>query len=131
MKRPASANPNLSGINWRTKGQNIAKSLTAARKKLDDSINPLRQKRYFLVAKPEPTLFKESKSKRRSPDGTVEEKTNFAKQHSRFFGDFGLHLLHVNEDGSAVQFHAKPERLEQLVFATTAIDTAGRFEHKS
>ena len=38
---------------------------------------------------------------------------------------------HVNEDGSAVRFHPKPERLEQLVFATTALDTARRLEHKS
>jgi hypothetical protein len=119
--------PTYKGINWKNKGQSIARSLTAARRKVVDSPDPLKTSRYFLLAKPEPTLFKESKSKRVAPEGTVEEHTNFAERHSQVFRRLGLDLIQVNQDGSAT-VHAKPERLEQLVFTTSDLEHAGRLE---
>ena len=74
---------------------------------------------------PVETLRKESTDKRKAPEGTFEERTNYGGgDHSRVFGRLGLDLLEVTPEGGAV-VHAKSERFQQLLRRTENLKDAG------
>ena len=61
--------PKYVPINWATKGRNIQRSLKRTENRIKRSKDPLRDKRYFLLAKPELNLVTEAVKKRQAPGG--------------------------------------------------------------
>lgn len=112
------------GIDWAAKGQRLNASLRNVREAADGSSDPLRGRRYFVLAAPEPSLTKKSSDKRKAPTGTVDEDTDFSGDHPRVFGRLGLDLIDVAEDGRAV-VHATPERIDALLQRTETLEDLG------
>ncbi len=119
--------PNYSGINWATKGKQISQSLKQTGTKLKSSKDPIRDERYFFLAKPVPQLTKSSIDKKKAPTGTYTEETDFAKDNTRVFSRLGLDLIEVTDDGDAV-VHARPTRFEQLTTRSESLEDLGARE---
>jgi hypothetical protein len=105
-------------IDWAVRGARISSALAASKQKILNSKDPLRDRRYFLVATPIAAVPKVSKDKRKAPTGEFLEKTEYDGDHSRVFRRLGMDLLDVNEQGVAT-VHTTTERFERL-FATAA-----------
>jgi hypothetical protein len=105
--------PQYVEINWASKGRRISRSLTATEQKIRQSQDPLREQRLYFMAIPVAELTKSSTQKKKAPEGTFEEQTDFAKEHGKVFSRLGLDLIEVTDAGQAI-VHARPERFEQL-----------------
>ncbi len=116
--------PQYAPINWSQKGTKLRSSLNRTRQTIQQSTDPLRSRRYFLVATPESVVKKESSNRKKAPTGTFEEPTNYKGEHSRVFRRLGIDLLGVDDDGVAT-VHATPQRLDQLLQTAGSLDTAG------
>ena len=114
--------PQYVQIDWTEKGKKISQSLQTVSKELSKSPDPLRDKRYFVLARPYVTLKKKSASKA-IPSGVKEQETAFSKTDSQVFGRLGMDLIRVNADGSAT-IHAKPESMKQLTTSSQALSGA-------
>ena len=79
------------------------------RRTIQQSTDPLRKRRYLLIATPEPAVKKESSDKKKAPTGTFEEPTNYKGEHSKVFRRLGMDLLEVNDQGVAT-VHATAQR---------------------
>jgi|GEM_PF-499181 len=110
-------------IDWASKGETLAKSLRLVRRRIDETSDPLRGSRYFLLSLPAMQIQRESKAKR-AKDGRVDIVTDFSKEHSRTFERLGIDLLRVTPDGNAI-VHAKSETLDQLESTAARLGTAG------
>lgn len=114
-------------IDWVRKGEEISATLTASRKVIRQSGDPLRERHYFLVATPVPTVPKRTKSAKKSPTGLYDEKTRYDGEHSRVFRRLGMDLLDVSADGVA-SVHTTTERFERLLATASALDREGARE---
>lgn len=111
-------------IDWATKGAEISAALTASRKAIHKSKDPLRERHYFLVAMPVPKVPKLTKNAKKSPTGVYDEETQYAGEHSRVFRRLGMDLLDVNADGVAT-VHATTERFDRLLATASALPREG------
>src|SRR5713226_4885385 len=98
--------PKLGEINWGSKQRRLSKSLVQTKRAIDESEDPLRGRRYFLLAKPETTVPKRTDNLRKSPSGKFDEKVDYAGKDSRVLGRLGLDVLSVMDIGAVV--HATP-----------------------
>ncbi len=119
--------PQFVGINWGTKGTRISQSLVHVRDVLRHSADPLRESRYFVLARPTPQLEKKSKDIRKAPAGKLAVNTDYSEGDSRVFGRLGLDLVQVNRDGSAT-VHALSSRFEQLLRSSQMLEGLGSRE---
>ncbi len=118
-------NPKYVEPNWANVGSKINTSLKNVDRKVKQLRDPLKGQRYFMVALPEPTLTKRSNDKKKAPDGTFEEKTDYrSEMHARVFGRLGLDLLDVTDDGRAI-VHAKQDAFTHMVNRTEALPELG------
>lgn len=115
------------GINWGTKGQQLSLALKSAAATVEKSNDPLKDKRYFMIAMPEPCVEKVSKDKKKAPAGRISEEPDFGGSHGRVFSRLGIDLIDVGPSGEAV-VHATPERLKQLVTRSASLSRLGQRE---
>lgn len=118
--------PKLGEINWKSKQRRLSRSLVQAKRAIDDSEDPLRGQRYFLLAKPERTVPKTTEDLRKSPSGKFDEEVDYAGKDSRVLGRLGLDVLRVMDLGAVV--HASPERFEHLTSISSHLEDLGRME---
>lgn len=116
--------PKYAPIDWSTKGPKLNLSLRRVREGLGKSKDPVVNQHYFLLAEPTPHVDKETTNKKKAPEGTFSETTNFAEHHSRVFRKLGFDLIQVNDDGSAM-VHTKPEQLELLINSSEILPDSG------
>ncbi|MHB8956034.1 MAG: S8 family serine peptidase [Pirellulaceae bacterium] len=119
--------PQYEGISWGARASRISQSLRSVAEKVEESNDPLKDDRYFVLAVPVRELKKRSENKKRAPQGTYEEPTDFGSTHGKVFDRLGLDLLQVTDDGKAV-VHAEREKLAQLVRRTESLDDLGQRE---
>jgi hypothetical protein len=119
--------PEFLGINWGAKGARINQSLRKVRDVVRRSRDPLREARYFVLARPTAGLERKSTDKRKAQGGKLAVEIDYAEDESRVFGRLGLDLIQVNQDGSAT-VHALPERFEQLVRSSQVLEEFGSRE---
>jgi hypothetical protein len=86
----------------------------------------LRDRRYFLLARPEKTVPKISSDRRKAPSGHFDEVVDYAGKDSRVLGRLGLDVLAVTEEGALV--HATPERFERLEAMAPNLVELGKVE---
>lgn len=111
-------------IDWANKGAVISATLTASRKAIHKSKDPLRERHYFLVAMPVPKVPKVTKSAKKSATGVYDEETQYAGEHSRVFRRLGMDLLDVNAEGVAT-VHATTERFDRLLATASGLAREG------
>lgn len=116
--------PQYADISWAAKASQISSSLKKATETVRSSHDPLKDERFFVVARPVPEVEKRSDDKKKAPQGTFKEATDFGGQHAHVFDRLGLDLLQVTEDGKAV-VHAQAERMDQLVKRTELLEQLG------
>lgn len=114
------------GVDWAVKGLHLQGALAEVRSTLLSSVDPLRERRFFLLVQPTAKVVKASQAKS-AQDGTKSEPTNFAGPHSRTFHKLGMDLISTSADGQAV-VHATRERVDQMIAATGSLGWAGRAE---
>ena len=119
--------PQYTGISWAAKASQISSSLKEAAETVRSSHDPLKGERFFVIANPVPEVEKRSTDKKKAPEGTFKESTDFGGQHARVFDRLGLDLLQVTDDGKAV-VHAQAERMDQLVQRTESLEELGARE---
>jgi len=119
--------PQYTGISWAARASQITNSLKQAAEAVRSSHDPLKDERFFVIAHPVPELEKRSSDKKKAPQGTFKETTDFGGQHARVFDRLGLDLLQVTEDGEAI-VHAQAERVDQLVQRTESLEQLGARE---
>jgi hypothetical protein len=119
--------PEFVGINWGTKGTRISQSLLRVRDVVRRSSDPLRESRYFVLARPILRLEKKSKDKHKAEAGKLAVNIDYSEDDSRVFGRLGLDLVQVNPDGSAM-VHALPSRFEQLLHSSQMLEDLGSRE---
>ena len=113
----------LAPTDWSSKGQRLNETLDIAIEEIGESKDPLKQKRFFFVAKPEESIEKITKAKGH-PTGLVEEETDFSKKHAQTFGRLGLELLEVTAEGDAV-VHATPDKVKNLQTRASSLSDLG------
>lgn len=116
--------PEYAGISWAAKASQIGSSIRNVLKSVATSRDPLRKERYFILAQPVPEVEKKSKDKRKAPDGTYKELTDFGGQHARIFDRLGLDLLQVTTEGHAV-VHASADRINQILERSESLESVG------
>lgn len=119
--------PDFAPIRWDTKGHRISESLKGVADAIRDSKDPLKEKRYFVVARPVEVIAKYKRDKKQNIVGRRHEKTEFGGEHGQVFDRLGLDLLQVTEDGRAV-VHAERERIDQLIHRSSTLGSLGRRE---
>ncbi len=119
--------PQYADISWGAKSKRLHRSLTHVAQSISASHDPLRDHRYFVLARPVAQVEKKSKNKKKAPKGTFKEPTNFGGAHGRVFERLGLDLLHVTDDGRAV-VHAEKDKFEQLAGRASALAKLGQRE---
>jgi hypothetical protein len=119
--------PDYVGISWAQKAQRISGSIKTVLRNVEASNDPLRERRYFVVAHPVPELEKRSKNKAKAPSGIVKDLTDFGGVHGRVFDRLGLDLLQVTADGQAI-VHGDRDRLEQLAQRSGSLESLGARE---
>src|SRR6266571_9187518 len=78
--------PEFVGINWATKGSRISQSLLKIRDAVRRSRDPLREARYFVLARPTSGLERKSADKRKAQGGKLAVEIDYAEDESRVFG---------------------------------------------
>lgn len=119
--------PQYEGISWAERGAHISQSLQTVSDKVEQSRDPLKEDRYFVLALPVPAITKRSKNKKIAPKGTYEEETHFGGNHGRVFDRLGLDLLQVTDDGRAI-VHAERGKFEQLHHRAESLESLGQRE---
>lgn len=119
--------PQYEGISWAAKAKQVSGSLRHVVDAVKSSHDPLKDARYFVIAKPVPEIEKRSKDKKKAPEGTLKEEANFGGRHGRVFDRLGLDLLQVTDDGQAI-VHAETERMDQLLQRAASLDELGARE---
>src|SRR3569833_54640 len=115
------------GISWARKAKRISSSISKVIEEVESSQDPLREERFFVLAKPVTAVEKRSKDKRKAPDGTFKEPTEFGGAHGRVFDRLDLDLLQVTGEGKAV-VHGTKERVQQLLERSKSLDSLGSRE---
>src|SRR3569833_667951 len=69
------------GISWARKAKRISSSISKVIEEVESSQDPLREERFFVLAKPVTAIEKKNKDKRKAPDGTFKEPTEFGGAH--------------------------------------------------
>jgi hypothetical protein len=123
-KPPGGRPPQYTGIDWETRSARLGASLSTVRKTIARSNDPLKDRHYFLLARPVPELSKASTNARKAKDGVIVERTAYGDKDSRAFRRLGMDLLQVSGSGEAV-VHALPERFEQLSLTASELAAAG------
>ena len=118
--------PKLGPIDWDTKQLRLSRSLQRVKKTIEESADPLRGSRYFLLARPEKSVQKLTANKKKSPSGHFDEIVDYAGRDSRILGRLGLDVLGVTDQGAIV--HATPERFERLIAVSPNLSESGRVE---
>lgn len=126
-KSGGGALPKYEGIRWAAKAQQIQTSLETVVRRVGASRDPLRDDRFFVIAQPVPELEKRSENKRKAPQGTFRERTDFGGDHSKVFDRLGLDLLQVTDDGRAI-VHAQSDKVEQLLQRSGSLESLGARE---
>lgn len=116
--------PKYTGIDWKTKGQHIHTSLEGVKKQVAGLRDPLKERRYFMMAMPAAVIDKVSRNKKIAPDGIKKEATKYGGEHSKIFGRLGMDLLQVNADGTAV-VHTTPDKIENLLASSDTLGELG------
>lgn len=120
--------PKLAPIDWAAKARVVSDSLHRVREKLDRSRDPLKGRRYFMLATPTQAVRKKSVNERRAPEGTYDEVPDYAaSEYSRVFHRLGIDLLQVNDNGTAT-VHALPEHMDTLMHTSMALGDLGARE---
>src|SRR5258708_34577804 len=65
--------PKLAPIDWAAKQITISSSLARTKNTIEKSNDPLRTQRYFLLARPEPSIRKLTTNTRTAPSGEFDE----------------------------------------------------------
>ncbi|KKM26943.1 hypothetical protein LCGC14_1579710, partial [marine sediment metagenome] len=117
--------PKLAPIDWASRAESVSHSLRTVQERVDGSRDPLRGRRYFMLAEPVEAITKESKNRKKAPDGVYDDYPDYAgPDYSRVFQRLGVDLLQVNDDGNAV-VHALPERMAQLIRTSSSLPDVG------
>ncbi|HBJ85121.1 MAG TPA: hypothetical protein DDZ88_14870 [Verrucomicrobiales bacterium] len=111
------------GINWTQKSKRLHASLEKISRRAAQSIDPLSQRRYYLIADPASEIIKSSTAKD-AVDGKRIEAVHFSGEQSKLFERIGLDLIEVHPSGMAT-VHASPERMEQLIARTQQLEHLG------
>ncbi len=119
--------PTYVGISWARKARRLSTTMGQVVEQVKRSRDPLREKRFFVIANPVREIRKSSTDKRKAPTGTFADKTDFGETHGRVFDRLGLDLLQVTDDGKAV-VHGDRERVDQLVARSKTLETLGARE---
>jgi hypothetical protein len=117
--------PNYAPIDWVRKATHLRASIESTKTAVVSSRDPMRDRRFFVLAAPETNVAKTSTAKDKPP--TFLEETRYSGEHSRVFRRLGVDLLHVNDDGSAI-VHATPDRIEQLIQTVSQLPRSGKGE---
>jgi len=117
--------PDYVPIDWELRGAQLSSSIEDTKTTVAASRDPLRGRRFFMLAAPEEQVAKRSTAKNK-PSQFLEA-TRYSGEHSLVFRRLGVDLLHVADDGSAI-VHATPERLQQLAQTASALARAGTRE---
>jgi len=104
--------PHYLGVDWASKGKTLTASLVASRGILAKYHDPIRESRYYLLARPSPVLQKRSTAKN-AVDNALLDQVSFAKSDSLVFRRLGIELINVTDTGDAI-VHLLPERADQL-----------------
>ena len=112
------------GISWPRKARRLSTSIEKVLEDVGSSHDPLRDERYFVVAKPVSVLEKKSTDKRKAPEGTFKEQTAFGGAHGKIFDRLELDLLQVTSGGQAI-VHATRDRVQQLLERSKSLETLG------
>jgi Subtilase family len=119
--------PKYAGISWREKSRQISSSISSVLQAVEQSKDPLRERRVFALARPVKTLTKLSTDRKKAPNGTFDEETKFGGMHGRAFDRLGLDLMQVTASGDAV-VHGSHERLAQLLSRSESLELLGARE---
>jgi hypothetical protein len=114
------------GVNWKNKSQRLHQSLQKIERRTQQSIDPLKGRKYYILADPEPQVVKQSTAKDAEKGQKVEE-INFGGEQSKLFERLGLDLIEVHSSGAAT-VHASPERMQQLLTKTSTLPNLGARE---
>ena len=82
-------------VDWSAKGANVRQSIEHIKSHARASRDPLRGKRFFIVAAPESNLHRQP-GKRSASQEPYAEKVAFGGEHAQFFGKLGLDLIAVH-----------------------------------
>jgi hypothetical protein len=115
------------GIPWATKGRRISKALTDAAAIIRRSRDPLKEKRFFLLAQPVESVTKRREDKKGNLKETYSETPRFGGDQGRTFDRLGFDLIQVTDDGSAV-VHGESARIEQLASRAATLGDLGPVE---
>src|SRR6266446_3638202 len=91
--------PAYAPVQWASKAQRLSQTLQRAEKVIVASNDPLKDERFFVLANPVPEVEKVSTNKRKAPQGTYKERTEFGGSHGRVFERLGMDLLQVTDAG--------------------------------
>lgn len=100
-------------VDFKSHGNTLAKSIEVIRTARRASADPTAHNRVFIMARPEPSLTKASKDKKKSIAGERVVPVCLSGQDAQIIQRLGFDLLAVMPDGSAV-VHATEERLGQM-----------------
>jgi hypothetical protein len=118
--------PKLGDIDWTAKQRRLSSSLSETKRVIDESEDPLKGSRYFLLAKPERAVPKRSDDPKKAPGGRFDEPVDYAGKDAKALGRLGLDVIGMTEVGALV--HATPERMERLESIAPKLRELGRGE---
>jgi hypothetical protein len=110
-------------VDWALKGKRIASSLASVEQHARASHDPLRGRRFFILAAPETGLQRRPGPKAKSQD-LVDETVDFRGEHARVFEKLGIDLLRVSRDGIAT-VHAEARSFEKLLAWSSEFTSLG------
>ena len=124
-KSGGGALPKLAPVDWVAKGNRLVGALQTVHQKLSRSPDPTKEQRYFLLARPESGVVKESGDKKKAPSGTYVEPVNFAGPlHSRNLDRIGADVISVQDSGDAL-VHVTLEHFSRLQTLATELSVLG------
>lgn len=124
-KAGGGATPKYGAIDWVAKARSLGSALNRSRDQIAESADPLKDRHFFMVARPEPQVPKVSTSKNKPAEFL--ETTEYDGVHSRVFRRLGIDLIEVASDGTAA-VHATTDRLSRLLTTARGLDKEGAQE---
>jgi hypothetical protein len=85
--------PKFEGISWSSKGKRISKSLADASSRIASSNDPLKDKRFFLLAQPVDAIKKRRENKKGELQEVYDEVPKYGGIQGKVFDRLGLDLL--------------------------------------